>query len=577
MRAARHLAALAVPLMGLLLAVPATTRAQSSKVGPLLREAQQAMEAEDYRAAERYLRQAVTADPRSPEAACGLGQVQMALKQYHEAVRSLEDCKGRVLDQLRQQQEEQIRSLGSIETEIREVRDTISAIRQGRIKGAGVDRITALEARLRDLELMKSSGPVRIEVPPQISFTLGTAYLQVGRLEEAERELLTVLRTNPNSGEAHNNLATVYLAEGRFEEAAERVRLAESAGARVSPQMKADIAARHSPGVPSGAPVRQPRTTRAEDEPVAIQHQGRTCAANGVFVRLEATVTPSWGVHDPIVRFRSEEAAGWYAVTMLPSGGDSFATTVPKPRGAKSFEYFIEVSGYDETETRTDEFQVTVVDKMEECAEAAADSKEAGGVLIVDVPRDIADPPPVPPGFSIRGTANDIGVLEIGKNKALIAGGVALAGVAAYGIAAASKPPEAYVGPEPFVDSPGIAFVASNPPPGSTLSLSSGTLSLELRIYSPETLMGAKIVAQLAASAFSSASCIVLRGTHDLQGGRAESVVLSGPTQPTGGNCDTRVPLEHIWVRVTAAGGIGGFGTGNVPLRHLDVVYYITE
>ena len=57
----------------------------------------------------------------------------------------------------------------------------------------------------------------------------------------------------------------------------------------------------------------------------------------------------------------------------------------------------------------------------------------------------------------------------------------------------ASKEAEPYAGPQPFEDLPGIEFVGSNPPPGSTLSLSSGTISLELRLYSLETMAGANV------------------------------------------------------------------------------------
>jgi hypothetical protein len=218
-----------------------------------------------------------------------------------------------------------------------------------------------------------------------------------------------------------------------------------------------------------------------------------------------------------------------------------------------------------------------VADEREKCGEAATDLEEPGGVLIVDIPRDVGDAPPVPPGFSIRGTANDVGVLEIGSNKSLIFGGIAAAGAVVAGVAVASKEAEPYAGPQPFEDLPGIEFVSSNPPPESTLSLSSGTLSLHLRVYSLETMMGATVTADLAAPSFNSSSCIILSGTHDLRARENETVVLTGPTQPNGGFCDTRVPLEEIRVRVVPASGLGGFRTGIAPLHHLRVLYYITE
>ena len=153
MRTAWAIRALAVPLAGWLLATPYPAVGQSSssgQVGSLLREAQQALQAEDYQAAERYFRQAAAADPTSPDATCGMGQVHMALRQYEEAVRSLESCKKLVLAHLRELQVEQTRAYANIETEIREVRDTIQAIRSGGSTVASIDRPSkALEIETR--------------------------------------------------------------------------------------------------------------------------------------------------------------------------------------------------------------------------------------------------------------------------------------------------------------------------------------------------------------------------------------------------------------------------------------------
>lgn len=90
-------------------------------------------------------------------------------------------------------------------------------------------------------------------------------------------------------------------------------------------------------------------------------------------------------------------------------------------------------------------------------------------------------------------------------------------------------------------------------------------------------MVGARITALLSGPSFNSASsCIILESTQDLEARRSESVVLSGPTQPNGGVCDTRVPLEEIKVRVVPANGLGGFRTGMAPLHHLRVQYYFT-
>jgi hypothetical protein len=121
-----------------------------------------------------------------------------------------------------------------------------------------------------------------------------------------------------------------------------------------------------------------------------------------------------------------------------------------------------------------------------------------------------------------------------------------------------------------------IASPPCNPPPESTLSLSSGTLSLELRVYSPQTAMGARVIAELATGG-SLSSCVTLETSSDLRAGRTETVVVSGPTLPSGGRCDIRVPTEEIRVRVVKSDGFEVFRTGIPPLHHLRVLYHLTE
>jgi Flp pilus assembly protein TadD len=58
----------------------------------------------------------------------------------------------------------------------------------------------------------------------------------------AEQEYKAALDVNPAFGEAHSNLAVVYLVTGRATEADGEVKAAEKAGFRVNPKLKADIA-----------------------------------------------------------------------------------------------------------------------------------------------------------------------------------------------------------------------------------------------------------------------------------------------------------------------------------------------
>jgi Flp pilus assembly protein TadD len=78
-------------------------------------------------------------------------------------------------------------------------------------------------------------------VPAWVSLSLGSAYFRSGKLAEAEREYKEAIATDSRSGEAHNNLAVVFLETGRVAEADASIKEAKKAGFRVNPQLEQDI------------------------------------------------------------------------------------------------------------------------------------------------------------------------------------------------------------------------------------------------------------------------------------------------------------------------------------------------
>ena len=56
-----------------------------------------------------------------------------------------------------------------------------------------------------------------------------------------DRAWEAAVQADPKLGEAHNNLAVYYLLSGRKAEAENAVKMAEKAGFKVNPQLKADI------------------------------------------------------------------------------------------------------------------------------------------------------------------------------------------------------------------------------------------------------------------------------------------------------------------------------------------------
>ena len=58
-----------------------------------------------------------------------------------------------------------------------------------------------------------------MSVPSFVSLALGSAFFRLGRLADAEREYKATIAADPKTGEAHSNLAVVYLQTGRFDDA----------------------------------------------------------------------------------------------------------------------------------------------------------------------------------------------------------------------------------------------------------------------------------------------------------------------------------------------------------------------
>ncbi|MGH9385655.1 MAG: tetratricopeptide repeat protein, partial [Vicinamibacterales bacterium] len=101
--------------------------------------------------------------------------------------------------------------------------------------------------QLQDLVSRGDNVTIEAGVPAWVSLSLGSAYFRSGKLADAEREYKEAIATDNRSGEAHNNLAVVFLETGRLAEAEASVRAARKAGFRVNPQLEQDIRDRQKP------------------------------------------------------------------------------------------------------------------------------------------------------------------------------------------------------------------------------------------------------------------------------------------------------------------------------------------
>lgn len=206
------------------------------------RRGQELLFAERFVEAEKEFSTAISLDPLLTLAHYGLGQSRMALKRYAAAVQAFIGCRDAYARLAALRQGDAIASDRRMDDEMRELRESVIRVRTGQIKGATEANLIQLEKRLEELETMRRSrGAGRLQTPAEVSLALGSAYYRNDKPQDAEREWLAAIKVNGKLGEAHNNLAVLYLTSGRKKEAEESIKAAERARFRVNPQLKEDI------------------------------------------------------------------------------------------------------------------------------------------------------------------------------------------------------------------------------------------------------------------------------------------------------------------------------------------------
>jgi tetratricopeptide (TPR) repeat protein len=207
------------------------------------------MQAEAFEQAAKAFQAAIGMDPTFEMAHYFLGRAYMPLKKYVEAAAAFAKTRelyigatGRQFANVQEAQRYRRERVIEIDEVIRQLQSG------GQIQSAQTQHyLRQLNEQRRLLqESIQRGGDVTIttSVPAYVSLSLGSAYFRMGNLPEAEKAYREAIAADPKAGEAHNNLAVVYLEPGRYKEAQQAVRAAEKAGIQVHPQLKADIAAK---------------------------------------------------------------------------------------------------------------------------------------------------------------------------------------------------------------------------------------------------------------------------------------------------------------------------------------------
>jgi Tfp pilus assembly protein PilF len=234
-----------------LVALPALQPGQSNltdRANDHFRTGMHALATERYDTAEVEFRQAVQLDPLHDGAFYGLGQVYMATRRYLDAVKAYQDSRAAFLAGIAAEKVDAAAS-------DRRVRDQLQIVKE---YGRTLQRMSpatnpslaaALERNREDIRqlearLNKSTGGASPSVPAGLSMALGSAYYRAQNIEAAEREYLEAIKVSPKFGEAHNNLAVIYMITGRLDLAEKEISLAEQSGFRVNPKLKEDLKSR---------------------------------------------------------------------------------------------------------------------------------------------------------------------------------------------------------------------------------------------------------------------------------------------------------------------------------------------
>jgi Tfp pilus assembly protein PilF len=230
------LLALSVPVVA-----QSTNSLRNSQALQRYRAGQELLRAEQFQKAAVEFSAAIELDPLLALAHYGLGQSYMGLKRYASAIQAFIGSREAYRKIIAMREENRAETERRIDDEMRELQSMISRIRGGQFPGYGDTKITEYEARIDDLRRMREEPVTRFRPPGEVSLALGSAYFRNGDRDLAEAEWKAAVDVNPRLGEAHNNLAVVYMMTNRLELAEREINAAEKAGYRVNPQLKQDV------------------------------------------------------------------------------------------------------------------------------------------------------------------------------------------------------------------------------------------------------------------------------------------------------------------------------------------------
>jgi tetratricopeptide (TPR) repeat protein len=208
------------------------------------------MQSEQWEKAALAFQQAADIDRDFDLAYYMLGRADMALKRYVAASVAIQKCKDIYLAQAGKRFSNMQEAQRYRNDRLLEIDELIRQAQSGPATVRSSDQLRQLQEHRRQLQDLVSRGnnmTITAGVPSWVSLSLGSAYFRSGKLADAEREYKEAIASDSRSGEAHSNLAVVFLETGRIAEADASIKEAKKAGFKVNPQLEQEIRDRLKP------------------------------------------------------------------------------------------------------------------------------------------------------------------------------------------------------------------------------------------------------------------------------------------------------------------------------------------
>ena len=207
-----------------------------------LKRAWSSFEKRDFAGARAEAAKCLELVPALPEGHLLLAKAAYVEKDFPEVLAEIEAAKAghEKTAALRERMDQYRRA--DLRKRMRVLDNEISDLRaQAARQGSGTRLAAAESERARLQELESAPADWDVEVPAEYDFLHGNVLMRLGRYDVAVAQYGEALRKKPAYVEAANNLASVHHGKRQYGKALEVVQKAETAGARLNPELKRAI------------------------------------------------------------------------------------------------------------------------------------------------------------------------------------------------------------------------------------------------------------------------------------------------------------------------------------------------